>query len=99
MSSPTKEHHGRRVLRLPAVEGKTGLKKSQILAAAAEGRFPRPFPILENGRAMGWDEQEIDEYLESRLSARDAGERPEQPPQLAQATRERVEAARKRGRA
>ena len=45
-------------------EKKTGLKKTQILDAVEKGTFPSPFKILPEGRAIGWDEGEIDEQVE-----------------------------------
>jgi predicted DNA-binding transcriptional regulator AlpA len=44
----------RRALRLPAVEQKTGMKKSQILDAVSKGHFPKPFNVLPGGRAIAW---------------------------------------------
>ena len=61
----------RRALRLPAVEQKTGMKKSQILDAVAKGHFPKPFNVLPGGRAIAWDEDELDEHLERQMAARE----------------------------
>jgi predicted DNA-binding transcriptional regulator AlpA len=60
----------RRSLRLPEVEKKTGLKKTQILDAVEKGTFPSPFKILPEGRAIGWDEGEIDEHLAHQMAKR-----------------------------
>ena len=60
----------RRGLRLPAVEAKTGMRKSQILDAVERGVFPRPFKIIPGGRAIAWAQDEIDQYLEQRMAAR-----------------------------
>jgi prophage regulatory protein len=60
----------RRSLRLPEVEKKTGLKKTQILDAVEKGTFPSPFKILPEGRAIGWDEGEIDEHLARQMAKR-----------------------------
>ncbi len=53
-----------RMLRLPDVMDKVGLKTSQIYDMMAEGTFPRS--RLITGRAVGWFEHEIDEWLLSR---------------------------------
>ena len=46
--------------------------KSQIYEAMKDGRFPRPVPILEGGKAVGWLEDEIADYIEQRIAVRDA---------------------------
>ena len=60
-----------RLLRLPEVMLKTGLRKTQIDTAVEEHRFPAPTTILEGGRAVGWFEHEVEEFLEGRRLARD----------------------------
>lgn len=61
-----------RLIRKPEVLRLTGLKKSQLDVAIRDGRFPKPFAILEGGRAQAWFEDEIGGYVESRRQARDA---------------------------
>ncbi len=53
-----------KMLRLPEVMDKVGLKTSQIYAMMAEGAFPCARQIT--GRAVGWFEHEIDEWLLAR---------------------------------
>ncbi len=53
-----------KMLRLPEVMDKVGLKTSQIYAMMAEGSFPCARQIT--GRAVGWFEHEIDEWLLAR---------------------------------
>ena len=60
----------RRALRLPQVKEKTGMGRTQILDAVASGNFPAPFAILPGGRAIGWDEGEVDAFLERQMAAR-----------------------------
>jgi prophage regulatory protein len=64
----------RRLLRLPAVEDVTGMKKTQIYDAIERGVFPKPVPILEGGRAVGWVEEEIIDFIEARIALRDQRE-------------------------
>jgi prophage regulatory protein len=59
-----------RILRLPQIVDKTGLSQSTILREVDEGRFPRPIKI--GRRAVGWVEDEISAWCQSRISARDA---------------------------
>jgi len=49
------------ILRLPAVKGRTGLSRSTVYLRVSEGTFPRPVNL--GGRAVGWIESEIDEWL------------------------------------
>jgi prophage regulatory protein len=64
----------RRLLRLPAVEDAVGMGKTQIYEAIERGVFPKPVPILEGGRAVGWVEDEIIAYIEARIALRDERE-------------------------
>lgn len=50
-----------RVIRLNEVKNKVGLSRSTIYRRIANGEFPKP--ILLGGRASGWIEDEIDEWL------------------------------------
>ena len=63
-----------RALRMPEVELKTGMKKTQILEAAERGDFPKPFKVLPGGRAIAWNEAEIDEHLTRQMAARKSPE-------------------------
>lgn len=58
-----------RVLRLPAVEAMTGVKKSTIYKAMSKGDFPLPVPI--GNRARGWLEGEILAWIEARVNLRE----------------------------
>ncbi len=69
-----------RFLRLPEVMARTGLSRSTIYVRLAEGRFPQPVAL--GGRAVGWIEAEVDEWVreriaESRFEGERAGERGE----------------------
>lgn len=56
------------ILRLPAVKARTGLSRSTIYLRLSEGQFPRPVPL--GGRAVGWVESEIDDWLTQQIEAR-----------------------------
>ncbi len=51
------------VLRLPEVKARTGLSRSTIYFRIAQGSFPKPISL--GGRAVGWLEAEIQEWLQS----------------------------------
>ncbi len=55
-----------RFLRLPEVQGRTGLSRSTIYVRLAEGRFPRPVSL--GARAVGWVEAEVDEWIRERIA-------------------------------
>ncbi len=55
------------ILRLPAVKARTGLSRSTIYLRISEDRFPSPISL--GGRAVGWIEAEIQEWLEDRIQA------------------------------
>ena len=54
-----------RFLRLPEVQGRTGLSRSTIYVRLGQGRFPRPVSL--GSRAVGWVEAEIDEWIRERI--------------------------------
>ena len=54
------------MLRLPNVLARTGLARSTIYLRISQGTFPKPVPL--GGRAVGWVESEIDDWLNARLS-------------------------------
>ena len=84
-----------RFLRLPEVLERTGLSRSTIYVRLAERRFPRPVSL--GGRAVGWIEAEVDEWVreriaESRVDGAWAGERVEAAPGIGGASRRASEA-------
>jgi prophage regulatory protein len=61
-----------RLLRLPQVCAATGLRRTAIVEAVKDGRFPAPVTILEGGRARAWLEADIVAFILRRAEARDA---------------------------
>jgi prophage regulatory protein len=55
------------ILRLPAVKTRTGLSRSTIYLRVSQGTFPRPVSL--GGRAVGWLEAEIQEWLQRQIEA------------------------------
>jgi len=55
-----------RILRMQELVNKVGYAKSTIYALVKEGKFPPPFKLTPGGRANGWFEHTIDEYLQER---------------------------------
>jgi prophage regulatory protein len=54
------------ILRLPAVKMRTGLSRSTIYLRIAQGEFPAPVSL--GGRAVGWVESEVDEWIAHRIA-------------------------------
>lgn len=50
------------ILRLPDVTARTGLGRSMIYLRMKEGSFPKSIKL--GGRAMGWLESEVEEWIE-----------------------------------
>ena len=54
-----------RILRLPEVISRVGLKRSSIYRRIWGGYFPKPVSL--GGRAVGWFEHEVDAWLIERV--------------------------------
>ena len=55
-----------KLLRLPAVEDRTALKKSTIYAGIKAGTFPSPVRL--SARAVGFFEDDIDRWVSERVA-------------------------------
>ena len=55
------------ILRLPAVRARTGLSRSTIYLRIAARRFPTPVSL--GGRAVGWIEAEVNDWLTRQIAA------------------------------
>ena len=53
------------ILRLPTVKARTGLSRSTIYLRISEGSFPAPVSL--GGRAVGWIEAEVNDWLTQRI--------------------------------
>ena len=69
MSKDTSQHNRKTIqfLRWPEVHKRIGISKSYAYALQAKGLFPKPIKLIEGGRAAGYIESEIDEYIASRI--------------------------------
>ena len=54
-------------LRRPAVEAKTGLKRSTIYKFLKDGTFPKPIKI--GSRSVAWIESEIEDWKAAHIAA------------------------------
>jgi len=55
------------ILRLPAVKARTGLSRSTIYLRISDGSFPKPISL--GARAVGWIEDEIEQWLDEQINA------------------------------
>lgn len=67
--SPSNSVQSEQLLRLPAVEAKTGLRKSSIyeMAGRTPPAFPRPIKLSR--RAVCWPSSAIDAWIAERIAA------------------------------
>ncbi len=59
-----------RFMRTREVCEKTGLSKSSIYEMMAQGSFPQTVRLSEAGRSVAFVESEIEDWMVSRVSAR-----------------------------
>jgi prophage regulatory protein len=69
LASPT------RLLRRPEVKAITGLSNTTRDELEFADRFPRRVRLTEHGRAVGWVEAEVTEWVAGRVAARNDGRR------------------------
>ena len=55
-----------RILRMQDLPDRIGSRPSTIYDLIAKGKFPRPFKLMPGGRAAGWLESTIDDWIAAR---------------------------------
>ena len=55
-----------RIIRLAKVIAKMDVSEAKLFDMIAKGIFPQPFKIVPGGRAVGWLESEVDQWIISR---------------------------------
>ena len=55
-----------RILRMQDLPDRIGFRPSTIYELIAKGKFPRPFKLMPGGRAAGWYENTIDDWIAAR---------------------------------
>ena len=58
----------KRFIRMEELVNKIGFARSTIFSLIKEGQIPPPFKLTPNGRAIGWFEETIDEWMDARAS-------------------------------
>ena len=59
----------RRILRMRDICQKMGLSPSTVHDLVARGIFIKPFTLIPGGRAVGWLEAEVDQWIIERKEA------------------------------
>ena len=52
-----------RILRLPEVLARVGVKKTSLYDLIKKGLFPKARKLMANSRSVGWLEEEVDNYV------------------------------------
>lgn len=73
----------RRLIRLPAVIDQTGLSRATIYRRVADGSFPKPVPL--GNSLSAWVSDEVDAWVDARITARDCPTASSAPDALAAA--------------
>ena len=76
-----KQSPQKRFIRLPEVLSRTGYGRTTIYRKMEEGTFPRSVklggppidPNVFDTRAVAWIEDEVDQWIDSRIEERDLG--------------------------
>lgn len=61
--------NNKRILRKPEVINKTGLSSTTIWRLEKQGKFPKSIVLSPNAR--GWLEEEINKWIDERITSRD----------------------------
>lgn len=65
---------GLKLLRIRDLTEAFGISKSYIYKLSKDGKFPKPVPLIEGGNAVGWIAEEVQEWLDERIAAREEGD-------------------------
>jgi prophage regulatory protein len=72
-SNDSSQFTGDRVLRFDEVRMKTGLCRSHIHQLISRQQFPRQLKLVPGGRASGWLESQVNQWIADRVAERDKG--------------------------
>jgi prophage regulatory protein len=62
----------KRLIRIKEVMEITGISKSYIYSLCSQNQFPQSVQLIKNGSAVAWVEQEVLNWIDSRIQARDS---------------------------
>ena len=58
--------HNIQIIRHVQVCKKLNVSSAKLFDMIAKGHFPKPFTIIPGGRAVGWLEQDVNEWIKMR---------------------------------
>jgi prophage regulatory protein len=61
----------KRILRMKDLPSKTGFQPSTIYEMISKGKFPAPFKLVPGGRAAGWFENTVDDWMMAQAKCHD----------------------------
>ena len=61
------------VIRHAQVCKKLQVSSAKLFDMIARGQFPKPFTLVPNGRAVGWLEHEVDQWILDRKNSTEMG--------------------------
>jgi len=59
-----------KLIRIKQVIDITNLSKSYVYQLCSQGLFPKPVQLVKGGTSVAWVENEIQEWIQSRIDAR-----------------------------
>jgi prophage regulatory protein len=62
-----------RIIRHARVVAKLDVSDAKLFDMISKGLFPRPFPIVPGGRAVGWIEADVDAWILEQKRSADGG--------------------------
>jgi prophage regulatory protein len=67
------EHPQLAIVRHNQVKRKLQVSSAKLFDMIARGQFPSPFQIIPNGRAVGWLESDVDDWILARKRQSEEG--------------------------
>ena len=67
LDTTNQEQQNEKLLRWPEVQARVGFCKSYSYVLQKKGLFPRPIKLIQGGRATGYLESEINQFINSRV--------------------------------
>lgn len=67
-----RENKNKRLIRIKEVLQITGISKSYIYSLCSQNKFPKTIQLIKGGSAVAWVEQEVLDWIDSRINARDS---------------------------
>lgn len=70
-SIASEQAYTKRLIRMKQVQDMTGLSRSYLYDLSNRGIFPKSISLVPGGTAKAWDEQEVHDWIDQRIAARE----------------------------